>query len=165
MASYSFDVTTGCDLQEVDNAINQASKELTQRFDFRGVDFTIDFKRKDNLIALQAPDDMKLKAIWDVVQTKMVKRKVPIRNLHPGDVEDAFGSSVKQTVSLQQGIPGDTAKKIVKFLKDKKLKKVQSSIQGDQVRVVSPSKDSLQEVMDLLRGEDFGIELEFGNYR
>jgi len=161
----SFDITTGCDLQEVDNALNQTNKELSQRNDFRGVEFKLEFKRDPALIVLSAPDEYKAKAIWDVLQTRMISRKVPTKNLHPGDIQSAAGMSVRQEIVLQQGIPGDTAKKIVKFVKDKKLKKVQAQIQKDQVRVQSPSRDALQEVQQLLKEQDFGIELDFGNYR
>lgn len=161
----SFDITTGCDLQEVDNAVNQSLKELTQRYDFKGVKFELTFTRADNKLAMQAPDEHKLAAIWDVVQTKMVRRKVPIKNLKVGKIVPSSGGSVRQEVDLQQGIPIETAKEIVKFIKEKKLKKVQGEIQKDQVRIASPSIDALQEIMALLKAEDFGIELTFGNYR
>ena len=163
--SNSFDVTTGCDLQEVDNAVNQATKELTQRYDFKGIKFTVEFKRAEGLLNLQAPDEFKIKAIWEVVQGKMVRRGVPVKNLKLGDIQAAGGMTVKQEIKLQQGIDGEVAKKIVKLIKDAKLKRVQASIQGEQVRVAGPSRDDLQQVMNLLRGEDFGIELTFGNYR
>lgn len=161
----SFDITTGCDLQEVDNAVNQAQKELGQRYDFKGVKFTIEFKRAENKVLLAAPDEFKLNAIWDVLQTKMIRRGVPIKNLKRGNLQEAGGSTVRQEIDLQQGIPGDIAKDIVKFIKDQKLKKVQASIQQDQVRVTSPSRDDLQTAIGLLKKEDFGIELKFGNYR
>ena len=161
----SFDITTGCDLQEVDNAVNQANKELGQRFDFRGVDYTLEFQRGDEKLVLAAPDEYKLNAIWDVLQTKLLRREVPVKNLDRGEMQKSAVSSVRQDVPITQSIPTDTAKKIVKFLKERKLKKVQSSIQKDQVRVTSPSRDSLQEVMAILKQEDFGIELSFGNFR
>ena len=161
----SFDVTTGCDLQEVDNAVNQANKELGQRFDFRGVDYTLEFHRGDEKLVLAAPDEYKLNAIWDVLQTKLLRREVPVKNLDRGELQKSSVSNVRQEIPITQSIPTDTAKKIVKFLKDQKLKKVQSSIQKDQVRVTSPSRDSLQEVMAILKQEDFGIELSFGNFR
>ena len=164
-ATQTFDITTGCDLQEVDNAINQAMKEINQRYDFKGAKIGIDFKRDDGKIALSAPDDYKLKAAWEVMQAKMVKRKVPLKNLHLGNIEPAGGSTVRQEIDLQQSIPTDTARSIVKFIKDQKLKKVQASIQKDQVRVSSPSRDELQAVMGLLKEHDFGVELNFGNYR
>ena len=161
----SFDITTGCDLQEVDNAVNQAQKELTQRYDFRNVSFSITFKREDNTLTVAAPDEYKLGAIFDVLQQKLIKRQVPVQNLKPKDLEQATGGTVRQVYNLQQGIEADVAKKIVKFIKDQKLKKVQGSIQKEQVRVTSPSRDELQQVMALLRAEDFGIALNFGNYR
>ncbi len=163
--NFTFDVSSSCDLQEVDNAVNQANKELSVRYDFRNITFSIEWKRDEDKILLACPDRTKLAAIMEVLRTKMAKRGVPLKNLKEGDVVDAGGGTVRQQLDLQQGIPGDIAKKIVKFLKDQKLKKVQASIQSDQVRVASPSKDSLQEVMTLLRHEDFGIELNFSNYR
>ena len=164
-ATVSFDVTSSVDLQEVDNAVNQARKELAQRYDFKGSKAAIDFKRAENTIEIVADDNFKMDAVWDILQTRMVRRGVPVKNLKPTDVEPIAGGLVKRTVSLQQGIPIEAAKEIVKFLKDQKLKKVQASIQGDQVRVSSPSKDELQGAMQLLRGHDFGVELQFGNYR
>ncbi len=164
-ATQSFDVTSGCDLQEVDNAVNQAIKEITQRYDFKGVKVEIDFRRQENKIVVAAPDDFKLKAVYDVLQSKMVKRKVPLKNLQTGNIEPAGGDRVRQEISLQQGIPTETARKIVKYIKDQKMKKVQASIQAEQVRVSSPSRDALQTVMGMLKEQDFGIELEFGNYR
>jgi len=164
-ANQSFDITTGCDLQEVDNAVNQTIKEINQRYDFKGVKVGIDFRRDDGKIVLTAPDDYKLKASWEILQSKMVRRQVPLKNLKEGSVEPAGGATVRQEITLQQGIPTETARAIVKYLKDKKLKKVQASIQKDQVRVTSPSRDELQNVIGLLKEEDFGIELDFGNYR
>jgi len=164
-ANQSFDITTGCDLQEVDNAVNQTMKEINQRYDFKGVKIGIDFKRDEGKLVLTAPDDYKLKASWEILQSKMVRRKVPLKNLQEGSIEPAGGASVRQEITLQQGIPTDTARAIVKYLKDRKLKKVQASIQKDQVRVTSPSRDELQNVMGLLKEEDFGVELNFGNYR
>ena len=161
----SFDIATGCDLQEVDNAVNQTNKELGQRYDFRGVEYELVFKRGEASVSIHAPDEHKLNAIWDVLQGKLVRRSVPVRNLDRGNVIQATGFSVRQDIALTQGISSDTAKKIIKFLKEKKLKKVQSTIQQDQVRVVSPSRDALQEVMGILKQEDFGVELQFGNYR
>ncbi len=161
----TFDITTGCDLQEVDNAVNQTLKELSQRYDFKKVKYEIKFDRGVGAIGLQAEDEYKLDAIWDVLQTKMVRRKVPIKNLHRDDMESAGAGAVKQNINLAQSIDTDTAKKIVKYIKEKKLKKVQASIQKDQVRVQSPSRDALQEIMGMLRSEDFGLDLQFGNFR
>ena len=164
-AKQSFDIITECDLQEVDNAVNQAQKELDNRYDFRGVEFEIDFKRSDNTIVLTASDEYKLDAIWDVLSGKMIRREVPTKNLHRGEKEKAGGSMIRQVISLQMALSSDTAKQIVKFLKDKKLKKVQASIQQEQVRVVSPSRDELQNVMSVLKAEDFDCELKFTNFR
>ena len=164
-AQVSFDVTSGVDLQEVDNAVNQAKKELAQRYDFKGSKSSIDFKRGESLLEIIADDNFKMEAVWDIVQTRMVRRGVPIKNLKASDVEPFAGGLVRRTVTLQQGIPSDNAKQIVKFLKDQKLKKVQAAIQGDQLRVSSPSKDELQAAMRLLKSQDFGVELQFGNYR
>ena len=164
-AKQRFDIITECDLQEVDNAVNQAQKELDNRYDFRGVEFEIDFKRSDNTIVLTASDEYKLDAIWDVLSGKMIRREVPTKNLHRGEKEKAGGSMIRQVISLQMALSSDTAKQIVKFLKDKKLKKVQASIQQEQVRVVSPSRDELQNVMSILKAEDFDCELKFTNFR
>ena len=161
----SFDVTSSVDLQEVDNAVNQARKEIAQRYDFKGSTASIDFNKADNTLTLSAEDQMKLTALWDVLQTRMVRRNVPIKNLKLGEVETASGFSVRRVITLQQGIPSDAARDIIKFLKDQKMKKVQASIQGDQLRISSASKDELQDVIRVLRGHDFGIALQFGNYR
>ncbi len=161
----SFDITSGCDLQEVDNAVNQAKKEISQRYDFKGQKVSIDFQRADNKLVLHGPDDFKLRALWDVLQEKMIRRKVPIRNLQPGKLVSSGGGTVTQEVLLQQGIPIETARAIVKFIKEQKIRRVQAEIQGDQVRVSSPSRDDLQTIIALIRDKDFGIELKFGNYR
>ena len=164
-AAESFDITTGCDLQEVDNAVNQALKEIAQRYDFRGARIELNLERDESKIVAAAPDEYKLKAALDVLNARMVRRKVPVKNLKPGKLETAISGAVRQEIDLQQGIPQDVSKSIVKFIKERKLKKVQASIQSDQVRVSSPSRDMLQEVIGLLEEEDFGIELDFGNYR
>jgi len=161
----SFDVTSTVDLQEVDNAVNQARKEIAQRYDFKGSTAAIDFKKAENTLNLSAEDNMKLNALWDVLQTRLIRRNVPVKNLKLGEIEAASGSSVRRVITLQQGISGDAARDIIKFLKDQKLKKVQATIQGEQLRISSPSKDELQAVMGLLRNHDFGIALQFGNYR
>ena len=161
----SFDITTGCDLQEVDNAVNQAMKEIRQRYDFKGLDVNIDFRRAENKLVLQAPDDFRLRAMWDIVQEKMVRRHVPLKNLEQGKSLPAAGGTVTREINLQQGIPIETARAIVKLIKDLKIKKVQGEIQGDQVRVSSPSRDALQTVMHHIKEKDFGLELKFGNYR
>ena len=146
----SFDVTTGVDLQEVDNAVNQAQKEISQRYDFKGSPATIELNRTEGNITLTAENDYKMNALWDVLQSKLIRRSVSVKNLDPGEIEPAGG---------------DTAKKVAATIKDAKLKKVQAAIQGDQVRVSSPSRDDLQEAISLLRSKDFGVELKFGNYR
>jgi uncharacterized protein YajQ (UPF0234 family) len=161
----SFDITSGVDMQEVDNAVNQARKEVAQRYDFKGSRAAIEFSRGEGTLTLIADDDMKMNALWEILQGRMVRRGVPVKNLKLGDVERAANDTVRRVVTLQQGIPTEAAKDIVKFLKDQKLKKVQAAIQADQVRVSSPSKDDLQEAMRQLREHDFGIALQFGNYR
>jgi hypothetical protein len=161
----SFDVTSTVDLQEVDNAINQARKEVGQRYDFKGSHASIDFNKAENTLTLAADDNMKMNALWDILQTRLVRRNVPVKNLKLGDIEPAAGSTVRRVITLQQGIPGDAARDIVKYLKDQKLKKVQTAIQGDQLRISAASKDDLQEAIRLLRDHDFGIALQFGNYR
>jgi uncharacterized protein YajQ (UPF0234 family) len=161
----SFDITSEVDLPEVDNAVNQAKKEIGQRYDFKGSKASIDFKQSENKIELVADDNMRMDAVWEILLMRLVKRGVPAKNLKLSDIETIGGGLVKRVVELQQGVPSDAAKDIVKFLKDRKLRKVQASIQGDQLRVSSNSKDELQETMALLRGQDFGCELKFGNYR
>ena len=161
----SFDVTTGVDFMEVHNAVDQATKEITQRYDFKGLKVSFALDPKEKKITLSAPDEFKLKAMWDVLQSKLVRRQVPLKNMKPGEVVPAAGSSARQEVAIQDGLTADMAREIVRVLKDAKLKKVQSSIQGDTVRVSSPSKDDLQGVITLLKGQDFGVELKFGNYR
>jgi cyclic-di-GMP-binding protein len=161
----SFDVTSNVDLQEVDNALNQARKEVAQRYDFKGAKASIEFDTKESKLVLVADDEFKLNALWEIVQTRLVRRNVPVKNLTRGAVIAAANSTVRQEISLQQGIPVEKAKDIVKFLKDAKLKRVQASIQGDQLRVTSPNKDDLQDAMRQLREQDFGVALQFGNYR
>ena len=161
----SFDITSTIDLQEVDNGLNQARKEVAQRYDFKGARADIDFNRAESTITLVADDTMKLDALWEIVQTRLIRRNVPVKNFKPGEPEPASGGAIRRVVALQQGIPTEAARDIVKFLKDRKLKKVQAAIQADQVRVSAPSKDDLQEAMRLLREQDFGVALQFGNYR
>lgn len=161
----SFDITSGVDMQEVDNAVNQARKEIAQRYDFKGSRAAIDLNRTENTITLTADDDFKMNAVWEILQGRLVRRGVPIKNLTPGEIERAANDTVRRIVTLQQGIPTEAAREIVKFLKERKLKKVQAAIQADQVRVSSPSKDDLQEAIRLLREHDFGVALQFGNYR
>jgi uncharacterized protein YajQ (UPF0234 family) len=161
----SFDVTTGVDLQEVDNAVNQAQKEIAQRYDFKGSKASIEFRRGDGMLVLVADSDFQMTALFDVVQSKLIKRGVPVKNLDIGELKPAGGDTVRREVKLKMALDADTAKQVAAAIKDAKLKKVQAAIQGDQVRVTSPSKDDLQEAMALLRKGDFGVELKFGNYR
>jgi uncharacterized protein YajQ (UPF0234 family) len=166
MASQSsFDVTTGVDLQEVDNAVNQAQKEIAQRYDFKGTVATIDFLRAEGTINLTAESEYRMDALFDVLQSKLIKRGVPVKNLDIGDMKPAGGDKVTRNIKLKMSLDGETAKKVSAAIKDAKLKKVQAAIQGDQVRVSSPSKDDLQDAIALLRSKDFGVELKFGNYR
>jgi uncharacterized protein YajQ (UPF0234 family) len=161
----SFDISTGADLQEVDNAVNQALKEIGQRYDFKGTRCAIEFDRAKAEIHLTADDSFRMDALLDVLRGRLVKRSVPVKNLKIGDPVEGTAGSVRLTISLTQGIPADTAKKIVKAIKDSGFRKASASIQGEEIRVSSPSKDELQAVIALLRGQDFGIELKFGNYR
>ena len=161
----SFDISTGADLQEVDNAVNQAKKELAQRYDFKGSKASIEFKRTESLIALVADSDFQMTALFDVVQTKLIKRGVPVKNLDVGEIRQAAGDTVRRDVKLKMELDGETAKKVAATIKDAKLKKVQASIQGEQVRVSGPSRDDLQGAIALLKSKDFGVQLQFGNYR
>ena len=164
-ATYSFDITSTVDLQEVDNAINQARKEVAQRYDFKGSTAAITLDPKASTMTLSAEDAFRLEALWEILSMRMVRRSVPVKNLRRGDVEAAAGGTVRQVITLQMGIPVESARDIVKHLKDMKMKKVQAAIQGDQVRVSSPSKDELQAAMGVLKARDFGVALQFGNYR
>lgn len=152
-------------MQEVDNAVNIANKELATRYDLRGVKFSVELKKTEKQILLTGPDEYRLDMLWDVLLSKMNKRGVPIQNLKRGDIEEAGGMTKRQKIDLQQGIPMENAKEIVKFIKDAKLKKVQAQIQGEQVRVQSPSRDELQNAMALLKQQDFKVSLQFGNFR
>lgn len=161
----SFDITTGVDLQEVDNAVNQANREVSQRYDFKGVNVSLELDRAAGVIRLEADDEYRMKALVDVLQSALVRRGVPLKNAQLGDLDSASLGRVRQEVALAQGIPADTAREIAKDVKAQGFKKVQVAIQGDQLRVTSPSRDALQEVIAFLKGEDYGVELEFGNFR
>jgi hypothetical protein len=161
----SFDVTTGVDFMEAHNAVDQATKEITQRYDFKGLKVSIELDPKEKKLTLSAPDDYKLKAIWDVLQSKMTRRGVPLKNLKPGVVEAALSGSTRQVIEIQDGLTADMARQVARVIKDAKLRKVQAAIQGDTVRVSSPVKDELQGVIALLKQQDFGVELKFGNFR
>lgn len=162
-ADNSFDIVSKVDLQEVSNAIQNALKEIHTRFDLKDSKSDIQLEGKEALV-LSSADEYKLKAVTDILQSKLVKRGVPIKALSYGAVEPAAGSSVRQRITMQQGIPIEKAREIVKLIKDSK-KKVQASIQGDTVRVSGKDRDALQEIIGLLRGHDFGIDMQFTNYR
>jgi cyclic-di-GMP-binding protein len=159
----SFDISSQIDHAEVVNAVNQALKEVQTRFDFKGSKSHIELEGKEAII-LASDDEYKLQSLNDILQTKLVKRGVPLKGLTYGKVEAALGGTVRQRVTLQQGIPQEKAKEIVKYIKDTKLK-VQASIQGDLVRVAGRDRDTLQEVIAALRKHDFGIDMQFTNYR
>jgi len=161
----SFDITSTIDFQEVDNALNQARKEVGQRYDFKGAKADIDLNATDKTLTLITDDEMKMNALWEIIQTRLVRRGVPIKNFKSPESEAAAGGAVRRVIPIQQGIPIEAAREIVKFIKDKKLRKVQAAIQADQVRVSSASKDDLQAAMRALREHDFGVALQFGNYR
>jgi uncharacterized protein YajQ (UPF0234 family) len=162
-AENSFDIVSKVDLQEVSNAIQNALKEIHTRFDLKDSKSDIQLEGKEALV-LSSSDEYKLKAVTDILQSKLIKRGVPIKALSYGTVEPAAGSSVRQKITMQQGIPIEKAREIVKLIKDSK-KKVQASIQGDTVRVSGKDRDALQEIIALLRGHDFGIDMQFTNYR
>jgi len=164
-AQQSFDISTGADLQEVDNAVNQAKKELAQRYDFKGSKASIEFDKAKAQLVLVADDDFKMTALFDLLQGRLIKRGVPVKNLVIGNITPAGNSTVRREIGLTQGIAGDKAKEIIRAIKDHGFKKVASSIQGEEIRVSAPSRDELQEVIAFLRGKDFGLELKFGNYR
>jgi uncharacterized protein YajQ (UPF0234 family) len=161
----SFDVTSKIDLQEVDNAVNQARKEVAQRYDFKGSKSSIEFNRGEASLVLVADDEFKMRALWELLEGRLVKRQVPVKNLKPGEIQPGANDTVRRDITLQIGIPTEAARAIVKFLKERKLRKVQPAIQGDEVRISSPSRDELQQVMALLKEQDFGVALQFGNYR
>ena len=163
MAENSFDIISKVDLQEVSNAIQQALKEVHTRFDLKDSKSNITLEGKEAIV-ISSVDDYKLKAVNDVLQQKLVKRGVPLRALNYGAVEPAAGSSARQRITMQQGIPIEKAREIVKAIKDSK-KKVQASIQADVVRVSGKDRDTLQEIMAMLRARDFGIDMQFANYR
>ena len=162
MAESSFDVVSTVDLQEVKNAIGQAMKEITTRFDLKATDSTIDLQGEEILIS--TADEGKIKAVRDVLETRLVKRNVPLKALTFGGVEKALGGTARQKVTLQKGIPSEKAREIIKLIKGTKLK-VQASIQGEQVRVAGKNRDDLQAVIQLLKGTDLGIDMQFTNYR
>jgi uncharacterized protein YajQ (UPF0234 family) len=164
MPDNTFDIVSKIDLTEVTNAIQQAAKEIQTRFDLKDSKSHIELNEKENKLILASADDYKLKAVTDILQSKLVKRNVPLKGLSYGAIQPAAGSTVRQEVTLQQGITKEKASEIVKVIKDSK-KKAQASIQGDLVRVSAKDRDILQEIIALLRGKDFGIDVQFTNYR
>jgi len=164
MPDNSFDVVSKIEIPEVLNAVQQSLKELHQRFDLKDSRSNIELNEKDNKITLTSLDEFKLKAVVEILESKLVKRKVPLKGLSYGTIIPSAGSTVKQEITLQQGISTEKAREIVKKVKDSKLK-VQASIQGDFVRVSGRDRDTLQSVIKLLRDSDFGIDMQFTNYR
>src|ERR1700731_2044413 len=163
MPENTFDIVSQINLQEVTNAIQQAIKEIHTRFDLKDSKSNVDMEGKDAIV-LSSIDEYKLKAVNDILQQKLVKRGVPLKGLTYGPVESAAGSTVKQKITLQQGIPIEKAREIVKLVKNSK-KKAQASIQGDVVRISSKDRDTLQEIIAMVKQQDFGIDLQFTNYR
>ena len=164
MAANSFDIVSKIDLQEVSNAIHQAEKEVATRYDLKNSKSTIEFDQQNQKIVLRSQDDFALRAVGEILDQKLARRGVPLKGLIKGRVQEAAASSVMQEITLQQGIPMEKAKDIVKLIKNQKTK-VQSSIQGDQVRVSAKSRDDLQTVIAVLKEQDFGIDMQFTNYR
>lgn len=164
MPDNSFDIVSEVEMPEVLNAVQQAAKELLTRYDLKDTKSQIELNEKDRKLTLHSSDEYKLKAVTEILEGKLVKRKVPLKALTFGPIIPAAGSSVRQEVTLQNGIPTEKAREIVKFIKDTK-KKVQASIQGELVRVSGKDRDTLQDVIAALRGKDFGIDMQFTNYR
>jgi len=164
MPDNSFDVVSKIEMPEVHNAVQQALKEIIQRYDLKDSHSTIEVNEKENKILLHSKDEFKLRAVVEILQAKMVKRNVPLKNLTYGPIIPSAGTSVKQEITLQQGIATEKAREVVKKVKDSKLK-VQASIQGDFVRISGKDRDTLQQAIQLLRGADFGIDMQFINYR
>ena len=164
MPDNSFDIVSKVEMPEVVNAIQQATKEISQRYDLKGTKSQIELIEKEHKIVVSSSDDFHLKAVLEILQGKLVRRGVPLKALSYGDVQPAAGGSVRQEISLQQGIPVEKAREIVKAIKETK-KKVQASIQGDFVRVSGKDRDTLQEIIAMLRASDFGIDMQFTNYR
>src|ERR1700758_5154940 len=164
MPDNTFDVVSKIELPEVSNAVQQSLKEIQQRYDLKNSHSSIELNEKEHKILLQSQDEFKLKAVIEILEQKLAKRKVPLKGLNYGSVTPAAGSTVRQEISLQEGIPIEKAREIVRTIKDSK-KKVQASIQGDFVRVAGKDRDALQDVIQLLRQTDFGIDMQFTNYR
>ena len=164
MADFSFDVVSKVDMAEVVNAVQQSTKEMTSRFDFKGSKSSIALDEKESKLTLVGDDEMKLKNVVDILETKLVKRGIALRALEFGKAEEAAGGTLRQIVTLKQGIAQEKAKAITQAIRDAKLK-VKAEIRGDEIRVTGAKKDDLQSVIQLLRSKDFGIELQFINYR
>ncbi len=163
-AESSFDIVCKIDMQEMDNAVNQTMKEIGQRFDFKGSKSDIVLDKLKGTLTLSTEDEFRLKALTDSLQSKVIKRGISLKALSYGKVEQAAGGTVRQVITLQQGIPQEKAKEIVKLIKNMKLK-VNASIQQDQVRVAGKSRDDLQQIISLLKSQDMGIDMQFVNYR
>ncbi|MDD2772880.1 MAG: YajQ family cyclic di-GMP-binding protein [Elusimicrobiales bacterium] len=161
---FSFDVVSKVDMNALADSVNIAMKEIVNRYDFKGTNSTIELDQKTPLLKLASSDEFRAKALYDVLLSRMAKRGIPLRNFEPQKIESSLAGSVKQEIKIQAGIPVEKAKEMVKAVKDAKIK-ANAAIQGDQLRVTSRSKDELQRVMALLRGGDYGIELQFTNYR
>ncbi len=162
--TFSFDIVSEVNMQEVDNALNQARKEIVQRFDFKGSKTTIDLNQKEKIITLISDDEFKMKAVIDIIQLKMIKRNVPLKALQYSSIDPAAGGTVRLIITLQAGIGKDQSREIVKMIKETKLK-VQAAIQNQQVRVSGKNKDDLQAVMKMLRDADLHFAMQFTNYR
>ncbi|MFA6583149.1 MAG: YajQ family cyclic di-GMP-binding protein [Elusimicrobiaceae bacterium] len=161
---YSFDVVSQVDMHMVEDAVNVAVKEIMNRYDFKDTKSVIELDAKAAEIKLSSCDDFRIRALFDVLLTRLSKRGLPLKNFVPGKMESALGDTVRQTVKIQQGIPSEKAKELSKLIKDSKLKAT-ASIKGEELRVVSRSKDELQQVIALIKGRDFGLDLQFTNYR
>jgi cyclic-di-GMP-binding protein len=161
----SFDISTSVDFQEVDNAVNQATKEILTRYDFKGTKCTLELDREAGVVKIDADDEYRLTQVVSVLREKLSRRQVPLKNIDEGPVEVGTLGRARQAVALKNAIDQDTAKKISKAIKEGGFKKVQVQIQGEELRVTSPSRDELQEIMAFLKKKDYGVELMFGNYR
>jgi cyclic-di-GMP-binding protein len=164
MPDNSFDIVSKVEMPEVVNAIQQAMKEILQRYDLKDTKSTIELIEKDLKLVLHSSGDFQIKAVLEILQGKLVKRQVPLKALTYGPIQPAAGSTVRQEITMQNGIPTEKAREIVKLIKDSK-KKVQASIQGDFVRVAGKDRDTLQQIIALLKSQDFGIDMQFSNYR
>lgn len=164
MADFSFDVVSKVEMAEVVNAVNQSTKEMESRYDFKGSKSSLALDEKKGEVTVVADDDLKLKNLIDILQTKLVKRGVSLKALEYGKVDDAAGGALRQVITLRQGIPQDKAKQLTNAVRDARLK-VKVEIRGEEIRVSGAKKDDLQAVITFLRGKDFGLELQFVNYR